>query len=214
MKSEGMLFESTSSLDRKHVPSDEDVLGLYKLLEDRAGERQMHAYLKNHPALLTTLFVSLGTGHGGFRVFSEQAIRHHVKGVQKGLVPDFMVAASNSDGESWWLVELKAPTAPIFSGSSAHRLSRETNGGITQLLEYLEHGTAHQGELRSVLGLTGFKFPKGVLLIGRDCELKNERLRKIKQTWNNINPNLQIRTYDAFLRGWEEELSLLPNSAP
>jgi hypothetical protein len=55
-----------------------------------------------------------------------------------------------------------------------------------------------------VLGLRSFTSPYGILIIGREDELrKNMEKQRLKALFNRDSRVIQIRTYDAFIRHME-----------
>lgn len=123
-------------------------------------------------------------------------IRARLSGTSPGLIPDYLVAGANSDGVTWWVLEVKSPGASIFGRTdSAKALSTDANRGVLQLLEYIDVCAENQAYLRDQAGLKRLREPKGLLLIGADTEMTNDRNRKLRAAWNRVNPSLQIRTY-------------------
>ncbi len=134
-------------------------------------------------------------------------IRARLSDTSPGLIPDYLIAGANSDGVTWWVMEVKAPGAKIFGGNdSAKTLSSEANRGVLQLLSYIDVCAENQAYLRDQAGLKGLREPKGLLLIGTQDELNDSRNRKLRAAWNRVNPSLQIRTYSALIRELGEML--------
>lgn len=210
-----MLLSCDSDHDPHYDPSPETVHCAWKLLNGGASEREFDSYVRKNPSLLALLISNVGTGHAGIQIFSQQNVRQSVRGLQRGQVPDYLVSARNSEGRSWWLIELKSPTTKVFAGSGQRaRLSEAANIGVTQLLSYWEHCVRNQSALATLLGLSNFAFPNAVLVIGREQEFEDSTERaRLKRAWNRNAHNVSIRTYDSFFRGWEDELESRKSTA-
>ena len=173
---------------------------LRKLLELNPNERQLDNFLNDYPAFFIPLFTYY-TSHHGIWVFPKQTIVPKVKGVQNGLIPDWIICTETSDGYVWWIVELKSPKHRIFSGTgSNYGFSSYVTKGLSQLLRYIDFCTEHQSMLRDVLKLKYFREPRGILLIGRLSEYyESIRKKNLKSIWNRLSPQIQIRTYEFLL---------------
>ena len=104
-------FVSSSDL------TDEKIYCFKQLLDSDPTERKIDNFLNENPELLIPIFSHYFSGNHGIWVFPQQVIRPNVKGIQSGLIPDWIVCTENSDGLSWWILELKTPTQNIFSGT-------------------------------------------------------------------------------------------------
>lgn len=169
------------------------------------GEREIDKYIREHPELFYNILKSKSVGHsGGYWILDKQHLKPTV-GIDRGLIPDFIIGSDNSDGFKWTMIELKSPTTNIFSNNSSKRpiFSKNTNLGIVQLLEYIDCGERLQAMYRDEYKLTNFRKPNGILIIGRENELIESQTRqRVKSAFNELNNNsLQIRTYDWLLRG-------------
>ncbi len=188
-------FVSSSEL------TNEKVHYFKRLLDLNPTERIVDNFLNEHPELLIPIFSRYFSGNNGIWVFPQQVIRSCVRGIQNGLIPNWIVCIENSDGLSWWILELKKPTQKIFSGAGRNwSFSSYVNKGISQLLRYIDFCTEHQSLLRDALKLKGFREPKGILIIGRFEEFREAiEKKKFKSIWNRLSPYIQIRTYDFFI---------------
>lgn len=202
-----MKFESGGPGDESFYPSRRSVAGLRHLLYKGAGERVVDEHIKQYLALLTRLLSVYGTGHSGFKALSQQSIRPSVRDVQAGLIPDYLISASNSNGKTWWVVELKSPKKAMFVGSGRNlRFSRDTSQGLVQLMRYVDFCERHQESLENTLDLKDLTRPQGILLIGRAEEVAGSPERMaIKGALTRFSPQLQIRTYDSLMRGSDDE---------
>jgi hypothetical protein len=180
---------------------------LRRLVNAKASETEIECFLKENPQALALILGLFQTGHHASWVIPKQAIRARLGSHKPGLIPDYLIAGANSDGVTWWVLELKGCEARAFSrSSSSHSLSPTANRGVVQLLEYIDVCSETQSNLRDQLGLKGFREPRGVLLIGTDDEYTETRRKKLKAAWNRYMPKVQIRSYDALLREVETKL--------
>lgn len=177
---------------------------LRRLVDSRAGETAIERYFRANREALAMVLHLFQTGHHAAWVVPKQTIRMRLGTHAPGLIPDYLVAGANSDGVTWWVLELKGCDAKAFSVSgSAHSLSSIANRGVVQLLEYIDACAEAQSYLRDQLGLKGFREPRGALLIGTDDEYNERRRKKLKAAWNRMVYKIQIRSYHALLRDIE-----------
>lgn len=189
--------------------SPEDVeeaqqLALTELVQTDADETTIDGFLRKNPGLLAACMNFTQFGHHGTWVVPQQLIRTPSLPASRGLKPDYLVGASNSGGYCWYVVELKSPASSLFTRKKAGglALSSVANSGICQLLQYLDYASEVQSYLRDSLKLTGFREPKGFLIIGREAELlqdpnSQDLRRALNQT---MAGRLEIRTFDALVR--------------
>lgn len=176
---------------------------LRHLIEKNCSEKDIDTFLKANTDALAKCMDLTHFGHHGTWVIPQQEIRPPSTAVQKGLKPDYLIGGKGSDGYRWLVVELKGANQNIFVEKNGHiYFSSIVNRGICQLLGYIDYCSSAQGYLRDTLKLTGFREPEGVLVVGRESELINNRAKQdMKAAWNRITANrIQIRTYDAFIR--------------
>ena len=172
------------------------------LIINDSGETEIDTFLNKNQSILAFVSVFFSTGHHGTWILPQQLIKPRV-GSKKGLKPDYLFAGDNSDGVTWWILELKGANEDIWieDKSGDFRFSDAANRGINQITRYIDYCTEHQGAIRDAYGITSFTEPKGILLIGREKEFKNnEEKRNLKRRHNKNNNNIQIRTYDALIR--------------
>lgn len=129
----------------QHEVTHDQYRELGKIVNSRAGETEIEGYLKKNPSILALTLSLFQTGHHASWVIPKQNIRPHLKGVYQGMIPDYILAGKNSDGISWYVLELKGANENIFK-NSGERLcfSSTTNKGYFQLLEYLDHCSKSQ----------------------------------------------------------------------
>ena len=190
----------------QHDVSEKQLKELQRLLEKRASEREIERFLSSNKEVLSLALFLFSTGHHATWIYPKQQIRPSTKGAI-GLIPDYVMAGANSDGVSWWVLELKGPDKQAFKVRGGHvSLTADANDGICQLLDYIDISSRSQAYLREELKLAGYREPRGVLLIGTEEESENERIRDFKGAWNRMNPRVQIRSYTALLREVESKL--------
>lgn len=190
--------------------SQQQIEQLEALINRRAGETEVDSFLHEAPAIFACALSLINTGHHGSWVVSQQVVRPPQPQLQTGLKPDYIVGGKNSDGFTWYVVELKGPDESIFAESKDRvYFSNTANKGIFQLLEYIDYCSEAQGYLRDTLHLKDFREPRGLLLIGTEAELESDtRRQRLRAAWHRISGDrLQIRTYSALLRSaqniWE-----------
>ena len=184
----------------QHDVTQAQYLAFKWLVDARAGEREIEKFLGANKEVLALILFLYSTGHHASWLYSKQQIRPPSPSLA-GLIPDYLGAAANSDGVSWWLLELKGADKKAF-GLRGKRvcLSADANQGVCQLLGYIDASSRSQAYLRDELKLTGFREPRGILLIGTEHETSDERIQNFKAAWNRLNPRVQIRSYDALVR--------------
>jgi hypothetical protein len=186
-----------------------EVVELRRMVEGNASETELDHFIRGEPNLLSSLLHFAGTGHHGGMVYPQQTIRPCVAGSQPGLVPDYLISGENSDGVSWWVLELKGPSEKLFAGSGRSlRLSDVANKALVQIHQYIGFCIEHQGALRDALRLREFGSPLGILVIGREHELSDPERRRLKRTLGGPSATIRIRTWDSLLRSLEHKLCL------
>jgi hypothetical protein len=207
------IFENWPSHwpDKKHFANQHDVkreqmVELERLLASGANERQTEAFLAANPEVLALIAFIYSTGHHAAWIYPKAYIRPANADI-RGLVPDYILAGANSDGVSWFVLELKSPSEKAFvrRGSRVY-LSSVANQGVCQLMAYMDVMSRSQSYLRDELKLANFREPRGILMIGTDTESQDEHVREFKGAWNRTHPNLQIRSYNALLRTVQSKL--------
>lgn len=195
-----------SNFVNPHDVRREQFEGLRALVDAKAGERELERFFSQNPEVMA-LFMSLfSTGHHASWIYAKQQIA--VPSSQStGLIPDYILAGANSDGVTWFILELKGVDQNAFvSRDGRVILSSEASAGICQLTRYIDESSRSQSYLRDVVGLTGFREPRGILLIGNSEESTIDEIRNFKGAWNRTNPRLLIRSYDALLRQVEAKV--------
>ncbi len=179
-------------------------LALKNLVETNPSETTIDNFLHECPALLAACMNFTQFGHHGTWVVSQQVIRPPSLPAIRGLKPDYLVGGKGSRGYSWYVVELKSPRDKLFAKgpTGSISLSKTANGGICQLLQYMDYCSAAQSYLRDTLRLSGFREPKGFLIIGREAELSADSgLQELSRAFNEMTRgSVEIRTFDALVR--------------
>jgi hypothetical protein len=184
--------------------AEKEINGLERLLNANASETELQTFLEANKTLFAVLLSYHRTGHHSNWVVAKQALRIKIAAQNiRGLIPDFIVCGKNSDGFSYWVVEIKAPKEALFTTNSSNEIyfSSELNKGICQLIEYVDFCNEQQAQLRDLYKFEGIREPNGLLIIGREAELDGDhRKQKMKAAWNRIvGAKLEIRTYDWLL---------------
>lgn len=208
------VFESWPSHwpDKEHFANQHDVRlaqrqELFRLLAEGVTEREMERFLGRNAEVLALIPFIYSTGHHAAWIYPKAQIRPPNDNI-RGLIPDYILAGANSDGVSWFVLELKGPRERAFVRHDSHiSLSPAANKGVCQLLNYIDVASRTQAYLRDEIQLTGFREPRGILMIGTDEESKDDSVREFKAAWNRMHPNLQIRSYNALLRVVDSKLT-------
>jgi hypothetical protein len=177
-----------------------------KLIDSEARETDIEDFLADNQAVLSLTLSLFSTGHHRSWIFPKQHIRP-ASGEIGGMIPDYVLAGANSDGVSWWVLELKGPNQKAFvTRNKRIFLSSEANRGVCQLMSYIDVSTRSQSYLRDELKLSGYREPKGILLIGNGDETEQQTVRDFKATWNRMAPSVQIVSYRRLLHIVESKL--------
>ena len=186
-------------------------LNLQKLIENNVKETEIDNFLRDNPNILVNCLRSFSTGHHGAWVIPQQQIKPPMASKHKGLIPDYIIGGKSSDGVEWFVLELKGVSDKLFTKTGKLLyLSSVLNKAVCQTMEYIDYCSSQQSYLREILGLNSFREPKGLILIGRENEFKNdERARQLKAAWNRYLGNkIEIRSYDSMLRYVKSEIEL------
>lgn len=192
--------------------TQEQCTGFESLINAKAGERAIEKYFSNNKEVLELTVQMFPTGNHMSWIFPKKQIRAASSDPTGGLIPDYLLAGASSGGVEWFMLELKGADKRAFAKAGKRVwLSADANKGVCQLLNYIDWASHDQAYLRDSLGLTGFREPKGVLLIGTDEETEDDsQLRNFKGAWNNLSTRLQIRSYSALLREVKKKLARHP----
>ena len=183
-----------------HNVTKKQYIAFKDLIAKEPSETEIESFLKNNEELLALITFIFSTGHHASFLFPKQHLRVASNSVG-GKIPDYVVAGANSDGVSWFVVELKGANEKVFINNSKRvHLSSVANKGVCQLIEYIDISTRSQSYLRDEIKLKGYREPKGVLLIGTGAESDNEQIREFKGAWNRMNDHIQIYSYNRLLR--------------
>jgi Domain of unknown function (DUF4263) len=184
-----------------------EVAELRCMVEASASETELDRFIQGEPNLLSALLHFADTGHHGGMVYPQQVIRPSVSHGDKGLIPDYLISGDNSEGTSWWVLELKGPAEKIFTGKEQKiRLSDTANKGLLQIHQYIEYCSTYQSSIRETLKLKNFSTPAGILLIGRESELVDDHRKQMKKSIGGKMMSVRIRTWDSLLRSLEHKL--------
>lgn len=176
------------------------------LVRSKPNERQIEAFLGENREVLALAIWMYSTGHHMAWIFPKRQIKASGR-PDSGLIPDYILAGASSGGIEWFILELKGADTPAFSRRGKHIcLSPEANAGVCQLLNYIDVSSRDQAYLRDGLKLSGFREPRGILLIGTDDETDDTQIQSFKSAWNRINSRVQIRSYNFLLRQVEQKL--------
>jgi len=176
------------------------------LVNGKASEREIEKHFRESREVLSLAVWMFSTGHHMSWIFPKAQIRPSSSS-GGGLIPDYLMAGAGSYGVRWFVLELKGADKCAFKKIGKRvSLSADANEGVCQLLNYMDLSSRDQAYLRDGLGLTGFREPQGVLLIGTDGETDDPQVRDFKSAWNRINSKVQIRSYSSLLRQVEGKL--------
>ncbi len=200
---------STFKIDRYDF-SAQDIRGLLLRLVRNDNEHSIDMFFRKRLSLLAFTSGFFRTGHHDTWIVPQAQIKpSSING--KGLIPDYLFAGDNSDGVTWWVVELKSPRYKLYKKSSSGRITQTQalQDSISQIEGYIDYCDRNQAYIRDNLGLSSFTRPNGILLYGREKELLECPGKQAKKaSFNRDSKSLQIRTYDAFIRQIEYMVDL------
>ncbi len=191
--------------------NEKDLRQLISLIRNNSNETEIDSLLKNKLSLLAFTSHFFRTGHHGAWIIPQARIKLPDYRGGRGLIPDYLFAGENSDGITWWVMDLKSPKDLLYKQGKNGRIVETESllNGINQIRDYVDYCTKHQAFIRDVLGLKSFTSPFGILLIGRESELKKDRRKQNRKAqFNRDTYNIQIRTFDSFLRRIAEQARL------
>lgn len=174
----------------------------FRLVHRGAIERELDAFLRENPVVLGLASRMFRAGHHGCWVIPQLEIKPKTLDGNPGLIPDYVVGARSSDGITWWVLELKGPREQLYVEREGRILESPAHlAARAQLEGYLDWCDANASHLRDVLRLPEFSRPRGVLVMGRGKEMeKDPRKQEKKKQANRRHPDIEVRTWDAFLR--------------
>lgn len=193
-----------------HQVTKDQLNSFCELIQASAPETELDKFLRNNLSVFASCLSFASIGHHGTWIIPQQQIRPPQIPVLPGLIPDYIVGGKNSDGFFWYVVELKGANEKIFSGTDPQLyFSSVANKGICQLLGYIDYCSEVQSYLRDTLRLTGFREPRGLMLIGKEEEYtENPHRNRLKAAWNRVNRGkLEIRTYSGLIREVEYKIA-------
>jgi hypothetical protein len=186
-----------------HNFSKADLEKLISLIRKNSTETEIDIFLRNNLSLLSFSSSFFSTGHHGTWVIPQPIIKPSGFANGAGKIPDYLFAGDNSDGVTWWVIDLKSPQDNLYKEDKTGRIveTSKLTSSISQIRDYICYCTENQGFIRDVLGLKSFTSPYGIVIIGRESELKKDvRKQSYKAQFNRDSQTIQIRTFDAFLR--------------
>ncbi len=182
--------------------SSKDIRELILKIIQNKNEREIDLFFRKRLSLLAFASKFFSTGHHDTWIIPQPIIRP--PGFEKkGLIPDYLFAGNNSDGITWWVIELKSPKDQLYKFDKNDRVveTEKHKSAISQLTDYIEYCDQNQIFIRETLGLKSFSKPYGLLICGRESELIDSPEKQAKKAFFNRNTvHMQVRTYDAFVR--------------
>lgn len=181
----------------------DDLVKFVSLIRKQSSETEIDTFLRSNLSLLSFTSSFFSSGHHGTWVIPQATIKPSGFANGVGKIPDYLFAGDNSDGITWWVIELKSPGDKLYKEDNHKRIIETTklSSSISQIRDYISYCTENQAFIRDVLGLHSFVSPYGVIVMGRESELKKDlRKQSYKAQFNKDSQTIQIRTYDAFLR--------------
>lgn len=174
----------------------EDVLKLGR-------EEPIQKLITANPYLLQ--YVTPDTGHHGIWVFPKRTIRTQRVDGTPGLIPDYLVAAKNSLGYTWHIVELKKSIVQ-FSKSRGENYSRDAAEGIAQCAKYHAHFADYIETVRNNIGIPETITPKSVILLIGDGATETENERTCRAEFDRLGSSISVISYDRIRRGLASDL--------
>src|SRR5581483_3451801 len=188
-KTDKSRFRGFVTVGREQDGVDHEAKLLEHLLNNNAGERELHHFFEEHPDLLAETMMGIPISHQPYFTTNKQT-------------PDFSVASilPRDVGEVVKLLELKGPEAPVLANSRyLHRgLAPALVQALAQINDYHEsiHDPLNLSTVEKALGYLP-EFSERAVLIGRTPEPPDASLwekRKSEQA------SIRIITYDEILQ--------------
>ncbi|GAB2618027.1 hypothetical protein Aab01nite_31620 [Paractinoplanes abujensis] len=133
--------------------------------------------------------------------------------------PDFMVARFDSNGLSWYMVELQSPDTPLLNKRAADKGTDRRSGeaspqlreGIDQIRRWRGWIARKGSEALSATGYPGLNsLAVGIVVIGRSASRTEDDSQRINEI-RLENPLVSIRSYDWLAR---EEAARIKGRGP
>ncbi|GEM_PF-2492733 len=168
------------------------------------SEEAIQRFISERPYLLR--YITPGTGHHGIWIFPKRVIQVNQPNGKPGLIPDFLVVARNSDGYTWWIVELKRADQ-LFANRQGDALTPMANKALIQCASYLDHFNNYIDMIRSLIGLPDLGRPKGALLLIGDARNENDMQSAVRKNFNSaLSDRLQVYSYSRMVAGLMSDL--------
>lgn len=176
----------------------DDVGALEDTIDSATDERPIQRLIGERPVLLSSL---LGNRHDVFVV--------PLPNLGARYIPDFVVAAVDSAGIHWYVVELQSPLARIAlkDGSAFAEQTREAVAQIQTWREWLSHNLDQARRSRRDQGLNLPDIrpnPPGVVFVGRRT-LDQDPVEGLRNRTLEEN-NISIHTYDWLIEAVHDSL--------
>jgi hypothetical protein len=168
-----------------------------------SNEEAIQRIITANPYLLR--YITPNTGHHGIWVFPKQTIRTQRTDGTPGLIPDYLVAAKNSLGYSWHIVELKKSTVQ-FSKKTGTSYTRDAADGIAQCAKYRCHFADYIETVRTNIGIPDAITPESVILLIGDSIKETDVERVCRSEFAKLSTAMSVVTYDRIRRGLMNDL--------
>ncbi len=170
------------------------------------SEEAIQRIITENPYLLQ--YVTPNTGHHGIWVFPKRMIRTQKTDGTPGLIPDFLVAAKNSMGYTWHIVELKRASVQ-FAKPSGTSYTRDGADGIAQCAKYRAHFTDYIETVRNNIGIPDAVMPESVTLLIGDGASETDTQRNCRAEFDRLGPAMFVVSYDRIRRGLASDIKHL-----
>ncbi len=151
-------------------------------------------------------YITPSTGHHGIWLFPKQQIALHQPNGSPGKIPDFLAVAANSDGYTWWIIELKRADVQ-FANVKADAFSPTANKALVQCTSYLNQFDRYVDTVRSMTGVKEIVRPKSVLLLIGDSRHETPGQTSMRGNVNeSLSNRLQVVSYDRIRRHLQSDL--------
>lgn len=170
---------------------------LQKALDD-GPEESIQRVLTANPYLLQ--YAMPNTGHHGVWVFPKRMIRTQQVDRTPGLIPDYLVAASNSLGYTWHIIEIKRRDTQ-FASSNGRSLSSAGLKAVVQSATYLTHFHQYIETVRNNVGVSEIIQPENVIVLIGDSSTETPEQAARRAEFEQIAPKVKTVTYDRIVRG-------------
>lgn len=179
------------------------LVGEFEAALAEGPEEAIQRILTANPYLLQ--YAMPNTGHHGVWVFPKRMIRTQQADKTPGLIPDYLVAASNSLGFTWHIIEIKRHDTQ-FASPNGKSLSAAGLKAVVQTATYLTHFLQYIETVRNNVGVEEIIQPANVIVLIGDSATETEEQTARRAEFEQLAPRMKIVTYDRIRKGLRSDV--------